>query len=44
MPQMIIPDELKKIFEKVDSVVFETAGKEGNQNAVQVFWNLEEGA
>ena len=38
MPQMIIPDELKKIFEKVDSVVFETAGKEGNQNAVQVFW------
>jgi hypothetical protein len=22
----------------VDSVVFETAGKEGNQNAVQVFW------
>ena len=38
MPQMIIPDELKKIFEKVDSVVFETAGKEGNQNGVQVFW------
>ena len=38
MPRMIIPDELKKIFEKVDSVVFETAGKEGNQNAVQVFW------
>ena len=38
MPQMIIQDELKKIFEKVDSVVFETAGKEGNQNAVQVFW------
>ncbi|MGB7531750.1 MAG: pyridoxamine 5'-phosphate oxidase family protein [Halobacteriota archaeon] len=38
MLQMIIPDELKKIFEKVDSVVFETAGKEGNQNGVQVFW------
>jgi predicted pyridoxine 5'-phosphate oxidase superfamily flavin-nucleotide-binding protein len=35
---MIIPDEIKKIFEKVDSVVFETAGKEGDQNAVQVFW------
>ncbi len=35
---MIIPDELKRIFEKVDSVVFETAGKEGNQNGVQVFW------
>ncbi len=35
---MIIPDELKKIYEKVDSVVFETAGKEGNKNAVQVFW------
>ncbi|NQE45001.1 hypothetical protein C5S31_03125 [ANME-1 cluster archaeon GoMg2] len=38
MLQMIIPDELKKIFETVDSVVFETAGKEGNPNAVQVFW------
>ncbi|KAF5413007.1 MAG: hypothetical protein C5S38_07485 [Candidatus Methanophagaceae archaeon] len=37
-PQMIIPDELKKIFEKVDSVVFETASKERNQTAVQVFW------
>jgi len=37
MPKMILPDELKKIFEKVESVVFETVGKERNQKGVQVF-------
>jgi len=26
----------QRLFEKVDSVVFETAGKEGNQNAIQI--------
>ena len=34
---MIIPDELKKVFEKVALVLFETADEEINQNVVPIF-------
>ncbi len=35
---MIIPDEVKNLFEKQSLVAFGTADKQGNPNVVPIFW------
>lgn len=40
---MMIPDEVKSLFEKQPLVAFGTADKEGNPNVVPVFWKTTAG-
>ena len=35
---MVIPNEVKKLFEKQPIVTFSTSDKQGNPNAVPIFW------